>query len=71
MRKKLYVLGTHVLEEGPLSFDPKYEIDTYKKLVDVIEIPCLMLATMNTELQKQHENIQYDQNPKDDLLRAG
>ena len=56
--KKLYVLETPVPEEEPPSSAPKAERDAYKKHVDdANETACLMLATMNSELQKQHENM--------------
>ncbi|KAI5420820.1 hypothetical protein KIW84_044592 [Lathyrus oleraceus] len=52
--KKLYVLETPVPEEEPPSSAPKAERDAYKKHVDdANETACLMLATMNSELQKQ------------------
>ena len=55
--KKQYVLETPVPEEPPSSA-PKAERDAYKKHVDdANETACLMLATMNSELQKQHENM--------------
>ena len=56
--EKLYILDKHVLEKEPSSFAPKAERDAYKKHVnDALETACLMLATMNLELQKQYENI--------------
>ena len=56
--KKLYVLETPVPEEEPPSSAPKAERDAYKKHVDdANETACLMLATMNSELQKQDENM--------------
>ncbi|KAI5401166.1 hypothetical protein KIW84_065856 [Lathyrus oleraceus] len=56
--RKLYVLEKPVPEEEPPSSAPKAERDAYKKHVDdANEIACLMLATMNSELQKQHENM--------------
>ncbi|KAI5434088.1 hypothetical protein KIW84_021088 [Lathyrus oleraceus] len=56
--KKLYVLEKPVPEEEPPSSAPKAERDAYKKHVDdANETACLMLATMNSELQKQHENM--------------
>ncbi|KAI5438025.1 hypothetical protein KIW84_023949 [Lathyrus oleraceus] len=59
--KKLYVLETPVPEEEPPSSAPKAERDAYKKHVDdANETSCLMLATMNSELQKQHENMSGD-----------
>jgi hypothetical protein len=56
--RKLHVLEKPVPEEEPPSFAPKAERDVYKKHVDdANETACLMLATMNSELQKQHENM--------------
>ncbi|KAI5387652.1 hypothetical protein KIW84_073656 [Lathyrus oleraceus] len=56
--RKLYVLEKPVPEEEPPSSAPKEERDAYKKLVDdANETACIMLATMNSELQKQHENM--------------
>ncbi|XP_058784557.1 uncharacterized protein LOC131659370 [Vicia villosa] len=56
--KKLYVLETPVPEEEPPSFSPKEKRDAYTKHVDdANETACLMLATMNSEFHKQHENI--------------
>jgi hypothetical protein len=51
--RKLYVLEKLVPEEEPLSSAPKEERDDYEKHVDdANETACLMLATMNSELQK-------------------
>ncbi|KAI5431046.1 hypothetical protein KIW84_035266 [Lathyrus oleraceus] len=51
--RKLYVLEKPVPEEEPSSSAPKAERDAYKKHVDdANETACLMLATMNSELQK-------------------
>ncbi|KAI5426970.1 hypothetical protein KIW84_032411 [Lathyrus oleraceus] len=56
--RKLYVFEKPVPEEEPPSSTPKAERDAYKKHVDdANETTCLMLATMNSELQKQHENM--------------
>jgi len=59
--KKLYVLE-HRLPEAPAATAPKADKDAYKKHTDdALEIGCFMLATMNSELQKQHENMEaYD-----------
>jgi len=59
--KKLYVLE-HRLPEAPAATAPKADKDAYKKHNDdALEIGCFMLATMNSELQKQHENMEvYD-----------
>lgn len=56
--KKLYILETDVPEEEHLASAPKAERDAYKKHInDVNESACLMLATINSELQKKHENM--------------
>ena len=53
--KKLYILDTPVPEVEPPSFAPKEERDAYKKHIDdANESAYLMLATMNSESQKQH-----------------
>ncbi|MCI29810.1 putative ribonuclease H protein, partial [Trifolium medium] len=59
--KKLYVLEQQ-LPELPDATSPKADKDAYKKHCDdAHDIGCLMLATMNSELQKQHENMEaYD-----------
>lgn len=54
----MYVLKTHVPEEEPPSSILKDERDAYKKHVDdANETAYLTLATINYELQKQHENM--------------
>ncbi|XP_038697173.1 uncharacterized protein LOC119994639 [Tripterygium wilfordii] len=56
--KKLYVLERVVPEEPPATA-PRAEKDVYKKHQDdSLDVGCLMLATMNSELQKQHENME-------------
>ncbi|XP_038706913.1 uncharacterized protein LOC120002286 [Tripterygium wilfordii] len=64
--KKLYVLERVVPEEPPATA-PRVEKDVYKKHQDdSLDVGCLMLATvlsylsatMNSELQKQHENME-------------
>lgn len=56
--KKLYVLETFVLEEEPTSSAPNAKRNAYNKHVDdALVTSCFMLATMNYELQKQHENM--------------
>ncbi|KAK2395944.1 secreted RxLR effector protein [Trifolium repens] len=55
---KLYALEEPVPENEPANNAPRAEKDAYKKHVDdANEVACLMLATMNSELQKQHENM--------------
>ncbi|KAK2421692.1 secreted RxLR effector protein [Trifolium repens] len=54
---KLYALEEPVPDE-PANNAPRAEKEAYKKHVDdANEVACLMLATMNSELQKQHENM--------------
>ncbi|KAG8496997.1 hypothetical protein CXB51_008223 [Gossypium anomalum] len=59
--RKLYVI------EQPLPIEPsgnasRANREAHKKhLDDMVDIGCLMLATMNPELQKQHEDmVAYD-----------
>lgn len=53
MRKKLYLLKTHVPEEKPQSSSSKEDINAYKNHVDnALETTFLMLAIMNYKLQK-------------------
>ncbi|XP_074573476.1 uncharacterized protein LOC141829898 [Curcuma longa] len=55
--RKLYVLE-QPLPEAPATTATRAEKDTYKKHQDdALDVSCLMLATMNSELQKQHENM--------------
>ncbi|KAI3718805.1 hypothetical protein L6452_19689 [Arctium lappa] len=55
--KKLYVLEQKIPEE-PNSSAPRTERDTFKKHdEDALDVSCLMLITMEPELQKQHENM--------------
>ena len=55
--RKLYVLEGAV-PPPPETNAPKAERDAYKKHQDdALDISCLMLATMDYELQKQHENM--------------
>ena len=55
--RKLYVLEQPVPE--PLANDAtRADKDAYKKHQDdALDASCLVLATMNSELQKQHENM--------------
>lgn len=55
--KMVYVL------EGPIVLEPptnsKVEKDAYKKRQDdVLDVSYIMLATMNSRLQKQHKNME-------------
>ncbi|CAJ2651513.1 unnamed protein product [Trifolium pratense] len=45
-------------EEEPAANAPKAQRDAYQKRVDdALDAKCLMLATMTSELQKQHEEM--------------
>ena len=51
--RKLYVLDGSVPEQPPPSSAPRADRDTYQKhLNDAVDAGCLILATMNFELQK-------------------
>ena len=55
--KKSYVLEKPILEP-PTVNSVRADKNAYKKHQDdALDIRCLMLATMNSELQKQHENM--------------
>lgn len=55
---KLYVLEWPILEQ-PSTNALMVEWDAYNKHQnDALDASCLMLATMNSNLQKQHENIE-------------
>ncbi|KAK8986980.1 hypothetical protein V6N11_055297 [Hibiscus sabdariffa] len=52
----------HVIEElvpdEPVANAPRADKDKFKKYMDdMVDVGCLMLATMDSELQKQHENM--------------
>ncbi|KAK8986846.1 hypothetical protein V6N11_037772 [Hibiscus sabdariffa] len=52
----------HVIEEPvpdePAANAPRADKDKFKKYMDdMVDVGCLMLATMDSELQKQHENM--------------
>ena len=54
--RKEYVIEEPVPIE-PAANAPRAEKDNYKKhMEDMIDVGCLMLATMSPELQKQHED---------------
>ena len=56
--RKMYVLEGPLPEEAPAANAPRAERDAYAKHQnDAIDVGCLMLATMNSELQKQHEEM--------------
>ena len=59
--KKQYVLEKP-LPEPPAANASRADKDAFKKHQDdALDVGCLMLATMNSELQKQHENMEaYD-----------
>ncbi|XP_074583738.1 uncharacterized protein LOC141839806 [Curcuma longa] len=59
--RKLYI-REQPLPEAPATTATHVEKDAYKKHHDdALDVSCLMLITMNSELQKQHENIDaYD-----------
>jgi len=55
--RKDYVLENPIPPE-PAANAPRAERDAYKKHSDdAVDATCLMLATMNSELQKQFENM--------------
>ena len=59
--KKLYVLEQPIPDQ-PAANAPRADKDAFKKHQDdALDVGCLMLATMISELQKQHENMDaYD-----------
>ncbi|KAK8977916.1 hypothetical protein V6N11_059546 [Hibiscus sabdariffa] len=55
--RKEYVIEEPVPHE-PAANAPRADKDKFKKhMDDMVDVGCLMLATMNSELQKQHENM--------------
>ncbi|KAG8485641.1 hypothetical protein CXB51_018879 [Gossypium anomalum] len=58
---KLYVIEKPLPDEPPANAS-RADKDAYKKYLDeMVDVGCLMLATMNPELQKQHEDmVAYD-----------
>ncbi|KAG8472923.1 hypothetical protein CXB51_035047 [Gossypium anomalum] len=58
---KLYVIEKPLPDEPPADAS-RADKDAYKKHLDeMVDVGCLMLATMNPELQKQHEDmVAYD-----------
>ncbi|KAK8557758.1 hypothetical protein V6N13_008146 [Hibiscus sabdariffa] len=55
--RKEYVIEEPVPDE-PASNAPRADKDKFKKHMDnMVDVGCLMLATMDSELQKQHENM--------------
>ncbi|KAG8490844.1 hypothetical protein CXB51_014047 [Gossypium anomalum] len=59
--RKLYVIEKPLLDE-PLANASRADKDAYRKHLDeMVDVGCLMLATMNPELKKQHEDmVAYD-----------
>ncbi|KAL4273300.1 hypothetical protein GQ457_13G014570 [Hibiscus cannabinus] len=52
---KEYVIEEHVPNE-PCTNAPRVDKDKFKKhMDDMLDVGCLVLATMTTEVQKQHE----------------
>ncbi|PKI74772.1 hypothetical protein CRG98_004790 [Punica granatum] len=70
--KKLYVLEQPLPEPSPDNAI-RVERDAYSKHQDdAVNVGCLMLVTMDLELQKQHEKgVQYDRASQAVLSRAG
>ena len=57
--RKMYVLDNEIPNEPPANNAPQDERDAYSKhLNDFVDVTCLMLATMNSELHKQFEEIE-------------
>ncbi|KAK8636263.1 hypothetical protein V6N13_004967 [Hibiscus sabdariffa] len=55
--RKEYVIEEPVPDE-PAANAPRTDKDKFKKhMDDMVDVGCLMLATMDSELQKQHENM--------------
>ena len=55
--RKEYVIEEPIPIE-PAANAPRADKDKYKKhMDDMIDVGCLMLATMSPELQKQHEDL--------------
>ena len=56
--RKMYVLDNEITNEPPANNAPRAERDAYSKhLNDFVDVTCLMLTTMNSELQKQFEEM--------------
>ena len=57
--RKMYVLDNEIPNEPPASNAPRAERDAYSKhLNDSVDVTCLMLTTMNSELQNQFEEME-------------
>ena len=57
--RKMYALDNEIPNEPPTNNAPRAERDAYSKhLNDSVDVTCLMLTTMNSELQKQFEEME-------------
>ena len=57
--RKMYVLDNEIPNETPANNAPRAERDAYSKhLNDYVDVTCLMLTTMNSELHKQFEEME-------------
>ena len=55
----MYVLDNEIPNEPPANNAPRVERDAYSKhLNDSMGVTCLILTTMNSELQKKFEEIE-------------
>ena len=55
----MYVLDNEIPNEPPATNAPRTERDAYSKLLnDSVDVTCLMLTTMNSELKKQFEEME-------------
>ena len=55
----MYVLDNEIPNEPPTNNAPRAERDAYNNhLNDSVDVTCLMLTTMNSELQKQFEEME-------------
>ena len=55
----MYVLYNEIPNEPPANNAPRAERDAYSKhLNDSVDVTCLMLITMNSELQKQFKEME-------------
>ena len=55
----MYVLDNEIPNEPPANNAPRAERDAYSKhLNDSVDVTYLMLTTMNSELQKQFEEME-------------
>ncbi|KAG8471763.1 hypothetical protein CXB51_036969 [Gossypium anomalum] len=59
--RKLYVIEKPLPDEPPANASRTDKYAYKKHLDEMVDVGCLMLATMNSELQKQHEDmVAYD-----------